>query len=339
MKFHIPPNLISRAIRYITKGPIPAAKDVKIDNFTVGRAHPCFFVAELGINHNGIMDMAKKLIDAAADAGAQAVKFQKRTVPVFYYQEELSRSVPVDRHVLENAISRGVLPENSVKRLLGSDFKDTTRGDYVWAREFTESEYKELFDYAKQKGLVAFASPWDIESVDFMEKLDPPVYKVASASITNHDLLEKIKNTGKPIILSTGMSTMDQVHSAVQKLKTNPLIILHTVSAYPADEKDLNLKLIPKLKKIFPEHPIGYSGHERGISASLAAAVHGAHVIERHITLDKKMFGTDQGTSLEPHEFADLIKHVNTIREATGDGNKRILPSEKVILRKNSNSK
>ena len=327
-----PLRLISKTVQYVTKGPVPATKDVQLGSFTVGRNQPCFFIAEIGINHNGSVEIAKKLITAAAEAGAQAVKFQKRTVPIFYSKEELERSVPVDRAMLEFAIKRGVLPPENAARLQKSDFKDTTRGDYVWAREFTEPEYREIFAYAKGKGLLAFASPWDLESVDFLEKLNPPIYKVASATLTHNDLLDKVRSTGKPVILSTGMSTMEQINTAVNRLKPNPLVLLHTVSTYPAVESELNLKMISKLRYSFPEIPIGYSGHEKGTATSLVAVAYGAHVVERHITLDKNMFGTDQKTSLKPHEFAQLICDVNTMSTAIGDGVKRISPSEALIL-------
>lgn len=321
-------NFVARAAHLLFGIPLPTNKDVVIGGIPIGRTHPCFFVGEIGINHNGSVEIAKQLIDTAAQAGAQAVKFQKRTIPIFYSKEELEKPVLVDRAVLENAIYRGVLPEESVKRLRESNFTDTRRGDYVWARELTESEYRELFTYAKEKGLLAFASPWDLESVDFMEKLDPPCHKIASASLTHDALLNKIKSTGRPVICSTGMSTMEEVQRAVGILGTNNLVLLHTVSKYPAEDSDANIRLITKLKKAFPTIPVGYSGHERGFGPSLLAAGYGAHLIERHITIDKNMFGTDQAASLEPHEFAQLISHIRIMRSAYGDGVKRLLPSE-----------
>lgn len=321
-------NLVARVARFLLGIPLPANRDVIIGGIPIGRAHPCFFVGEIGINHNGSVEIAKKLIDAVVEAGGQAVKFQKRTIPACYSREELEKPVPVDRMMLELAIKRSVLPEKAARRLQESNFTDTRRGDYVWAREFTEPEYRELFAYAKERGLLAFASPWDWESVDFLEKLDPPCHKIASASLTDDALLQKIKATGRPIILSTGMSTMEEIRHAINLLTPNNLVLLHTVSAYPIEDNDANIRFIVKLKKVFPTIPIGYSGHERGFGPSLLAAGYGAHLIERHITLDKNMFGTDQAASLEPHEFGQLINEVHAMRLAFGDGIKRLLPSE-----------
>ena len=185
----------------------PVAWKVRIAQYSIGSRFPVFVIAEVGINHNGSLEIAKQLIDAAAASGCQAVKFQKRTVPVVYTEEELAKPRAVERTVLETAIKRGVLSAEAVDRLQKSGFADSTNGDLKWALEFTEAEYKNLFAYATEKGLVAFASPWDLESVDVLERLQVPCYKVASASITYLKLLEKIKATGKPTILSTGMST------------------------------------------------------------------------------------------------------------------------------------
>lgn len=331
---HFPKNVVARAVRFILGRSAPTTQDVHVGDVAVGRGHPRFFVAEIGINHNGSIDIAKKLIDAAADAGAQAVKFQKRTVPVVYTPEELAKPRAVDRLVLENAIKRGVLSDEATARLQKSDFKDSTNGDLKWALEFTEAEYQELFDYAKSRGLLAFASPWDLESVDVLEKLNVPCYKIASATLTYHDLLRKVRATGKPVVLSTGMSTMEEVHKAVEVLGTKNLVLLHTVSTYPSDDSEINVRLVAKLHQIFPTVPIGYSGHEKGLIPTLAAANVGAHMIERHITLDKKMFGTDQSASLVPHEFAELIRDVRIMEKAHGDGIKRVLPSEVPIREK-----
>ena len=327
-------TLISKAFRYLVKGLPPQTKDVKIADHVIGKARPCFFVAEVGINHNGSIDIAKKLIDAAAEASAQAVKFQKRTVDVVYSKEELTKPRPVDRAVLENAVKRGVLSQESVERLVKSDYKDSTNGDLKFALEFTENEYKEIFKYAREKGLLCFASPWDTKSVDFLESFNPPAYKIASATLTYSDLLDRIKMTGRPVILSTGMSTGKEVDLAVKRLSGVPLVLLHTVSTYPAQDEELNLRAIMKLRQAYPEIPIGYSGHEKGIAPTLAAAAFGAHVIERHITLDRNMFGTDQSASIEPHEFGQLIRDVRAIEKAHGDGIKKVLPSEVPILEK-----
>lgn len=323
-----PQRFIPRLIRFITGRSQETTQDVVINGITIGRAKPCFFVAEIGINHNGSIDIAKKLIDAAIAAGAQAVKFQKRTVPVVYTAEELAKPRTVDRGVLENAIKRGVLSKEAVERLMKSDFKDSTNGDLKWALEFTKNEYQEIDRYCKEKDIFWFASPWDEASVDFLEEFNPPCHKVASAMLTHTGILNKLKEIGKPAIVSTGMSTMDEVKNAVKILSGIPMVLLHTVSTYPAKEEEINLRTIAKFRQEFSRIPIGYSGHEPDIAISLAAAGLGAHVIERHITLDKKMFGTDQSASLEPNDFAKLIKEVREIEKAWGDGVKRVWPSE-----------
>ncbi len=330
----LPKKFIPRLIRFITGRPAETTQDVYINGVAVGRGKPCFFVAEVGINHNGSLNIAEKLIDAAKEAGAQAVKFQKRTIPVVYSVEELAKSRVVDRSVLENAVRRGVLTKESVERLKKSNFKDSTNGDLKWALEFTKSEYQEIDRYCKAKGIFWFASPWDEKSVDFLKEFNPPCYKIASAMLAHAGVLNKIRETGKPVVASTGMSTMDEVRNAVKILSGIPLILLHTVSTYPAKEEEINLRAIIKFRQEFPKIPIGYSGHESGIAASLAAATLGVHVIERHITLDKKMFGTDQSASLEPQEFKELVKEVREIEAAYGDGVKRVWPSEIPVMEK-----
>ncbi len=330
----IPNNFGTRLVRFIFGRPTPSVQDVYLGGVAVGRSRPCFFVAEIGINHNGSMEIAKQLIDGAAQAGAQAVKFQKRTIPLVYSAEELAKPRAVDRAVLENAIRRKVLSKEAVTRLTASDFKDSTNGDLKWALEFTEAEYREIFDYAKSRGLLAFASPWDEESVDVLERLNVPCYKIASASLTNHNLLRKMRATGKPVILSTGMSTQEEVNMAVEVLGKDNLILLHTVSTYPSKEEELNLRVMTKFKIQYPTVPVGYSGHERTISPSIMAASLGAHLIERHITLNRTMFGTDQSASLEIAEFAQLIRDVRLIEQAIGDGVKTVLASEVPIREK-----
>lgn len=321
-------------MRFIAGRSAEITQDVYINGIAVGRAKPCFFVAEIGINHNGSLEIAKKLIDAAVAAGAQAVKFQKRTVPVVYSIEELSKPRAVDRAVLENAIKRGILSKEAVERLTKSDLKDSTNGDLKWALEFIGAEYKEIDRYCKGKGIFWFASSWDEASVDFLEEFSPPCHKVASAMLTHAGILKKLKEIGKPVIASTGMSTMEEVKNAVNVLSGVPVILLHTVSTYPAKEEEINLRAIAKFRQEFPRIPIGYSGHEADIAISLAAATIGAHLIERHITLDKKMFGTDQAASLEPQEFAELVSEVREMERAFGDGVKRVWPSEVPIKEK-----
>lgn len=335
---NLPDRFFARSFRFLTHlltgRPFPSTQDVFLGGIPVGRGKPCFFIAEIGINHNGSMDIARRLIDAAADAGAQAVKFQKRTVPLVYSPEELAKPRAVDRDILMNAVRRGVLDPEAVRRLVASDYRDSTNGDLKWALEFSADEYRDLFAYARGRGLLAFASPWDIPSVDFLEELDPPCHKIASAMLTDHSLLRRVRASGRPVILSTGMSTMEEVHAAVRVLGLRDLILLHTVSTYPSDERELNLRLIVKLRQAFPVVPIGYSGHERSLAPSLGAVSLGAHVIERHITLDRTMPGSDQGASLEPSEFKKLVDDTRLFESSVGTGVKTVLASEVPIREK-----
>lgn len=333
-------SYLTRTIRFIKyRGRYPKPSPVLIGNLKVGSGYPRFIVGEIGINHNGSLEIAKQLINVAAGAGAQAVKFQKRTIDVVYTPEELAKPRVVDSSVLGNAIKRGVLSDDAVKRLQDSDLKESTNGDLKWALEFTEDEYKEIFRYCKKKKILCFASPWNVGSVDFFEELakevNVPCYKVASASITDLELLQKIKSTGRPIILSTGMSTPEEIDQAVNICGPDNLILLHTVSTYPSEEKDLNLRALNRFKRLYPRVTVGYSGHERGLAPTLAAAILGAMVIERHITLDRTMYGSDQSASLEPHEFKDLVQGIREIEAAAeGDGIKRVIEAEVPIREK-----
>lgn len=281
---------------------------VQIGQRKVGHEHPCFIVAEVGINHNGSLETAKKLIDVAKEAGCDAVKFQKRTVDVVYTPDELAKP-------RENPFG-------------------PTNGHLKRGLEFGKKEYKEIDRYAKERGLLWFASPWDEESVDFLEQFNPPCYKIASASLTDNGLLKHIRAKGRPIILSTGMSTMEEVERALKVLGLNNLVILHTVATYPAQDKHLNLSLIPTLRKHFTSVPIGYSGHEVGVAPSVMAAVLGACIIERHITLDRALWGSDQAASLEPKGLELLVRDIRMWEEAKGDGVKRVLPEEEPIKKK-----
>ena len=282
-------------------------KKVTIGSKTIGGGEPTFIVSEIGINHNGSLDNAKKLIDVAVDAGCDAVKFQKRTVDVVYTPEELAR------------------PRESVFGEINGDLK---RG-----LEFGEREYQEIDKYCKEKGIMWFASPWDEDSVDFLEKFNVPCYKIASASLTDDNLLKHIRTKGKPIILSTGMSTEEQIRHAVGVLGEDDLIILHCTSTYPGADEELNLKVIPWFKEQF-SCPIGYSGHEVGVYSSLVAAVLGAQVMERHITLDRAMWGSDQAASLEPSGIQRLVRDIKALPVWLGDGKKKVYDSEFPILEK-----
>ncbi len=306
---------------------------IKIGNRLVGNGHPTYIVAEIGINHNGDIEIAKKLIDEAVLAGCDAVKFQKRTVDVVYTQDELAKPRAVDKRILQKAIERGVLPKDSVERLKRSDFEESTNGDLKRALEFTTEEYVEIDRYAKEKGIVWFASCWDEASVDFVEQFNPPVHKIASASLTDKNLLQHVKATGRPMIVSTGMSTLPMIETVLTMLGRDNVVILHSVSTYPAENHELNLRAIHTLKNAFGV-PTGYSGHEASLSPTFAATVMGACMIERHITLDRAMWGSDQAASLQAKGFKELVDMVRKWELALGDGVKRILPSEEPIARK-----
>ena len=281
--------------------------EVRIQNILVGDGHPCFVVAEIGINHNGDIDIAKKLIDLAAFAGCDAVKFQKRTIEVVYSAEELVKP-------RENPFG-------------------TTNSDLKYGLELGLKEYKEIDKYCRDKKIMWFASCWDEGSVDFIDQFNVPCYKIASASLTDDGLLKYTRAKGKPIILSVGMSTLEQVDHAIEVLDKNDLIILHACSAYPADYSELNLKVIPTLRERY-NVPIGYSGHETGLASSSAAVAIGACVVERHITLDRAMWGSDQAASLGTSGIIKLVKDIRLVEISLGDGVKRIVEREIPIISK-----
>lgn len=281
--------------------------ELTIGGKKIGAGHPCYVVAEIGINHNGDLAIAKRLIDVAYGAGCSAVKFQKRTVEVVYTEVELAR------------------PRES-------PFGDTN-GELKRALEFGRDQYREIDAYCRSVGMVWFASPWDEASVDFLEEFSVPCHKIASASLTDDSLLRHVRATGKPVILSTGMSTMAQIDHAVQVLGREDLIILHATSTYPANYDELNLRVIPALAQRFGV-PIGYSGHETGIPSSVAAVALGACMVERHLTLDRAMWGSDQAASLEPNGITRLMRDVRLIESSMGDGQKRLLEREVPIMQK-----
>jgi N-acetylneuraminate synthase len=280
---------------------------VKIGDRLVGERQPCYIVAEIGINHNGDMATCKKLIDSAFYTGCDAVKFQKRTVDVVYSPEELAR------------------PRETP---FGA-----TNGDLKRGLEFGQAEYEEIDRYCRDKGITWYASAWDEESVDFLEQFDPVCYKIASASLTDDNLLRHHRQYGRPIVLSTGMSSLEEIDHAVDVLGTDDLILLHCTSTYPSQVQELSLSVIQVLKDRY-RVPVGYSGHEVGLAPSVAAAVLGACMIERHITLDRAMWGSDQAASVEPQGFARMIKDIRAIETAMGDGVKRVWDSEIPIREK-----
>ncbi|HEY8591168.1 MAG TPA: N-acetylneuraminate synthase family protein [Naasia sp.] len=282
---------------------------IRIGARTVGADRPVYVIAEIGLNHNGDVTLAKKLIDAAAHAGAQAVKFQKRTPDI---------STPEDMKAVPRSTPWGTM----------------SYLEYRYRVEFDRDQYIEIGDHATLRGLDWFASPWDELSVDFLEDLNVVAHKVASASVTDLGLLRAIAATGKPVILSTGMSTIEQIDAAVEQFDPDRLILLHATSTYPLPADEANLRMIPTLAARYPGIPVGYSGHEPGSDISLAAVGLGATVVERHITLDRSMWGSDHSASLEPDEFGRLIRGIRTISAALGDGVKRIMPGELAPLAK-----
>jgi N-acetylneuraminate synthase len=280
---------------------------VKIGNKLVGAGQPCYVIAEIGINHNGDVDLAKRLISVAVAAGCDAVKFQKRTVEVVYTAAELATPRP-------NPFG-------------------TTNGDLKHGLEFDYEDFAEIDTFCKSVKIPWFVSPWDEGSVDFMEQFDTPVYKIASASLTDDNLLKHIRKTGKPVIASTGMSTYDEIDHAVAVLGTDDLILMHTTSTYPAKYEQLNLRAIPTMAERY-HLPIGYSGHETGIPTSVAAAVLGACCVERHITMDRAMWGSDQSASLEPNGISRLVRDIRLCEQSYGDGIKRVYEEEVPVMKK-----
>lgn len=311
---------------------------VTIGNHKVGPGHPTFIIAEIGINHNGSVAIAKQLIDLAAQVGCQAVKFQKRTVPVVYSAEELAKPRTFDRsfigHAMERSAAYGydVLSPEALERLK-RDPDATTNGDLKYALEFNLPEYRDIAAYCAQKGVLWSVSPWDVASVEDMAEFDLPFFKIASASLTDRALLEAVRDTGKPVILSTGGSTMEQVHKAVDILG-NRTVLLHCVSTYPAKDEDLNLLGASTLQDEFPHLPVGYSGHENGSTLAVCAVALGACVVERHITIDRTMPGSDQSASLEPHRLGLMVGNIRRLAIALGDGEKRVIPAEVEVMKK-----
>jgi len=281
--------------------------EVRLGSKVVGPGKPCYVIAEIGINHNGDIDLAKKLINVALGSGCDAVKFQKRTIDVVYTAEELAK------------------PRESPF--------GTTNGDLKRGLEFEQEEYEEIDRYCREVKIDWFASCWDEASVDFIAQFKVPSFKIASASLTDDNLLRHTRAVGKPIILSTGMSTLKEVDHAVEVLGKQDLVILHACSTYPAFYEELNLHVINVLRDRYGV-PVGYSGHETGLPSSVAAAVLGACMIERHITLDRSMWGSDHAASLEPNGITRLVRDIRLIEKSMGDGIKRVLEREQPIIKK-----
>lgn len=282
---------------------------VEVGKRFIGTGEPVYIIAEIGINHNGSVENALKLIEGACKAGCDAVKFQKRTPEL---------CVPRDQWEIERDTPWGRIPYIEYRRKV----------------EFGFEEYFEIDSYCKEKGIDWFASPWDEEAVNFLEKFKLPLYKLASASLTDFNLLKRLKATGRPIMLSTGMSTIEEIQDAVSFLGTDNLLLAQSTSTYPCKVEELNLRVIQTYQKIFPNIPIGYSGHETGLAPTLAAVALGASFVERHITLDRAMWGTDQAASVEIVGLQRLVKDIRDIEISLGDGVKRVYESEAGNLQK-----
>jgi N-acetylneuraminate synthase len=281
--------------------------EVRLGEKVVGRGHPSYIIAEIGINHNGNIDLARRLISVAVAAGCDAVKFQKRTVEVVYTKEELEK------------------PRESPF--------GTTNGELKRGLEFEYDDYCLIDRYCREVKMPWFASCWDEASVDFIEQFDVPCYKIASACLTDDNLLRHTRSKGKPIILSTGMSTIDEIDHAVAVLGREDLILLHATSVYPAYYPELNLNAIRGLQERY-RVPVGYSGHETGLPSTVAAVALGACCLERHITLDRAMWGSDQAASLEPNGITKIVSYVRIVEQSLGDGVKRVLEREHPIIKK-----
>jgi N-acetylneuraminate synthase len=282
---------------------------LKAGNRYIGGDEPVFIIGEIGINHNGSVDIAKKMIEGVLYAGCDAVKFQKRTPEI---------CVPKDQWNIERDTPWGRM----------------TYIDYRHKVEFNRKEFGELIRFCNEKGIIWFASCWDEESVDFIEEFDPVLYKNASACLTDGELLLKLKSLNKPIMISTGMSTLEEIECAVDLIGTENLLIAHSTSSYPCPVEELNLKMITTLKKKYPYNPVGYSGHEVGLAPTWAAVALGASFVERHITIDRAMWGTDQAASVEIMGMARLVSNIRDIEKALGDGVKKVYESEMKSLKK-----
>ncbi len=287
----------------------PVVPTRRLGDRVVGAGHPVYVTGEIGINHNGELANALALVDRAAEAGCDAVKLQKRTPRV---------CTPRDQWDVERDTPWG--------RMTYIDYRDRV--------ELGESEYAAIDAHARERGIAWFASPWDLEAVDFLEAFDPPCYKVASASLTDDELLRKLRSTGRSVVLSTGMSTMTQIRHAVEVIGSTNIVLCHATSTYPAQAGELNLRMIDTLQAEFPNVPIGYSGHETGLQTTLAAVAMGAVFVERHITLDRTMWGSDQAASVEPGGLVRLVRDIRVISEAMGDGVKKVYDGERAAMKK-----
>lgn len=284
-------------------------REVSIGNRKIGDGHPAYIIGEIGINHNGDIDVAKKLMEVAKNAGADAVKFQKRTPEL-------------------------CVPEHQRNQMRDTPWGYITYLDYRYKVEFGEEAYTEIDRFAKEIGIDWFASSWDIPSLEFIERFNPPAHKLPSALLTDLELLRAYRATGKPLIVSTGMSTLNEIKAALEIIGEENLILCHTTSSYPCPPEELNLRMLQTLREMTSLCPIGYSGHEVGLVPSAVAVALGACLVERHITLDRAMWGSDQSASVEPQGLASLVKYIRVTERSLGDGVKRVYDSELSSLSK-----
>ena len=287
-------------------------KPIKIGNRPVGDGCPCYFIAEAGVNHNGSLELAKRLVDTAAAARADAVKFQKRSI--------------------EDILIADILNQPYT----GSTALGATYGEHRQHLELSETDYRELSTYCQTKGITFLASAWDIKSADFLESLGMPAFKVASADLTNLPLLEHIARKGKPMLVSTGMSTLEEVAEAMEVINRHneQVILLHCVSVYPRESEEVNLRVIETLRDRF-NVPVGYSGHEKsGWAVSLGAVALGAVIVERHFTLDRTLPGPDHAASLESLGLMRLISNIHDLEAAMGTGDKQINKAEAEVRKR-----
>ena len=283
---------------------------IKIGDKLVGDGESCFIIAEAGVNHNGDIELAKRLIDIAKEAGTDAIKFQ-----TFKSENIVTPKTPKAKYQAENT-----RPNESQYRMLKK-------------LELSEDEFRELHRYTRKKGIIFLSTPFDFESADFLEELGVPAFKVSSTDLTNLPFLEYIAEKRKPIILSTGMGTLGEIEEAINTIKNagnEEIILLHCITSYPAKFESLNLRAIQTLKEAF-KLPVGFSDHSLGIYAPIAAVTLGAVVIEKHFTLDKNLPGPDHKASLNPEELREMTKGMRLIENALGDGIKRLTPEEEEI--------
>jgi len=273
----------------------------------VGHGYPCFVIAEAGVNHNGDLDLAHRLVDVAVDAGADAVKFQ-----TFQTERIISRTAPKADYQVENTGS------------------DESQFDMIKALELPEEAFAQLMAHCQERGILFLSTPFDHESVDILARLDVAAFKIGSGEITNLPLLEKIAGHGKPMIISTGMATIGEVETTIRTAReagTQEVILLHCVSNYPTDPADVNLRAMRTMARAFGL-PVGYSDHTEGLEVPLAAVALGASVIEKHVTLDKTLPGPDHRASLEPDELARMVSGIRIVEKSLGHGRKEPATSE-----------